>query len=322
MIPIETPQVVPDSTAISTPNSSRNSTKERAEMRTRMMKPTLQFQSSLAGACSVLLMLCAGQAGLAQQSVQPAKAATVASAPVTIAAASSAPKPAATQAAAEEKEDAAPAKPGGEGIKIHGHWKLVVHDSDGKLVSTRDFENSLVTPSGGDFVLSMLLAGQAVVADFAIALCPQAGAIGAFSVCTLASPNPVAVLVPSPNGTIESLLAANSLCGGGCVSGLNKQVTGSFGAPFGILLSGSYTSTQNVSINAVQTVMGFCQLSTTTPSLLNISPQTCDTLNNPTNITSGNAALTYSPFTGTALSTPQILSTGQILTVTVTLSFS
>jgi hypothetical protein len=267
-------------------------------------------------------MLCAGQAGLAQQSVQPAKATTVASAPVSIAAVYSAAKPAATLAAAEEKETAAPAKPGGEGIRIHGHWKFAVHDSDGTLVSTRDFENSLVTPSGGDFVLSMLLAGQGVAADFAIALCPQAGAIGPFSVCTLASPNPVAVLVPSSNGTIESLLAANNLCGGGCVSGLNKQVTGHLGAPFGIVLSGSYTSTQNVSINAVQTVMGFCNLNATTPSLLNISPQTCDTLNATTNPSSGNAALDFSPFTGTSLSTPQILSTGQILTVTVTLSFS
>jgi hypothetical protein len=168
----------------------------------------------------------------------------------------------------------------------------------------------------------MLLAGQGVAADFAIALCPQAGTIGPFSVCTQASPNPVAVLVPSSNGTIESLLASNNLCGGGCVSGLNKQVTGHFGAPFGIMLSGSYTSTQNVSINAVQTVMGFCTLNATTPSLLNISPQTCDTLNDPTNTSSGNAILDYSPFTGTSLSTPQILSTGQILTVTVTLSFS
>jgi hypothetical protein len=291
-------------------------------MRTRMIKRNSQFQNSLAGACSVLLMLCAGQAGLAQQSAQPAGVHNVIAETTAAATTTALAKPPATQAAAEEKETPAPAKPGGEGIKVHGHWKFVVHDPDGKLVSTREFENSLVTPSGGDFVLSMLLAGQGVAADFAIALCPQAGAIGPFSVCTLASPNPVAVLVPSSNGTIESLLAANNLCGGGCVSGLNKQVTGHLGAPFGIVLSGSYTSTQNVSINAVQTVMGFCNLNATTPSLLNISPQTCDTLNATTNPSSGNAALDFSPFTGTSLSTPQILSAGQILTVTVTLSFS
>ena len=285
-------------------------------MRTRMMKRTSQFQSSLAGACSVLLMLCAGQEGIAQQAAHAQPRAAAAG---TTTASSN---PVAVKMESDDKESTAPAKPGGEGIKIHGHWKFEVHDSNGTLVSTRDFENSLVTPSGGDFVLSTLLAGQSVAADFAIALCPQAGAIGPFSVCTLASPNPVAVLVPSSNGTIESLLASNNLCGGGCVSGLNKQVTGHLGAPFGIALSGSYTSTQNVSINAVQTVMGFCTLSGTTPSLLNISPQTCDTLNIPANPSSGNAILDFSPFTGTSLSTPQILSTGQILTVTVTLSFS
>lgn len=319
MIPIETPHVVPDSTTISTPNS----TKERAEMRTRTMKPTLQFQSSLAGACSALLMLCAGQAGLAQQSVQPAKAATVASAPVNIAGVSSAARPVATQAAAEEKETAAPANPGGEGIKIHGHWKFVVHDSDGKLVSTRDFENSLVTPDNGDVVLALLLGGQGVAADFGVALCPQAGTPVVIGVCTTGNPTPVAVLVPSPNGSIASLLTAANLCGGGCVSGLNKQLTGSvsLGTPFGIVLSGSYTSIQNVSINAVQTVMGFCQLNTTGPGLLNISAQTCDTLNS-TNLTSGNAALNFALFTGTSLTTPQVLSAGQILTVTVSLSFS
>jgi hypothetical protein len=285
-------------------------------MKSIMNQRTSQFQRSLAGACSVLLMLCAGQEGIAQQAAhaQPAAAAAGATTPSS--------NPVAVKMEPDEMGLAPSPKPGGEGIKIHGHWKFEVHDPDGKLVSTRDFENSLVTPSGGDFVLSMLLAGQGVAADFAIVLCPQAGAIGPFSICAPASPNPVAVLVPSSNGTIESLLVSNILCGGGCVSGLNKQVTGIYGGLFGIMLSGSYTSTQNVSINAVQTLMGFCHLSATTPSLLNISPQTCDTLNDPTNTSSGNAVLDLSPFTGTSLSTPQILSTGQILTVTVTLSFS
>jgi len=321
MIPNESAKT--EATAIPAP--TQISTMEITEMRTGNMKRNSQIQSSLAGVCSVLLVLFAGQPGLAQQSAPTNPAATIDSSSTATTASTSrlpATRPLAGQAAAAENETTAPAKAGGEGIKIHGHWKFVVHDPDGKLVSSRDFENSLVTQGGGDFVLSMLLAGQGVAADFAIALCPQAGTIGPFSVCTQASPNPVAVLVPSSNGLIESLLAANNLCGGGCVSGLNKQVTGHFGAPFGIMLSGSYTSTQNVSINAVQTVMGFCTLNATTPSLLNISPQTCDTLNDPTNTSSGNAILDFSPFTGTSLSTPQILSTGQILTVTVTLSFS
>jgi len=49
-----------------------------------------------------------------------------------------------------------------EGIKVHGHWSIEVRDPDGSLVSHHEFENALVVgggPSSGDALLAGLLAG-------------------------------------------------------------------------------------------------------------------------------------------------------------------
>jgi hypothetical protein len=307
-------------------------------MKPRIMKRNSQFQSSLAGACSVLLVLFASQPGIAQQSPLEKPAAAVASSSTaTTASAEKLPAitPLAPQAAAEEKETSAPAKPGGEGIKIHGHWKFEVHDPNGKLVSTREFENGLLTPSQGDFLIATLLLGKAVAADWGIALCPQAGGpwnSGAqppnYGLCTSASPVPTAVLVQNANGPLESEVKFFSYCGSGCVPGLQALLTGSpnLGNQIGISLSGSYTAPGNVVIDAVETVTAFCDTDAngnnpTNPPYSNLSTQTCLTLN--TGVASpGNAFLTFSPFTGTALSSPQALTAGQVLTVTVTISFS
>jgi hypothetical protein len=302
-------------------------------MKSRMMKRHSQLLSSLAGACSVLLVLCAAQPAFGQQSALAKPATAVAAAPAAI-------RPA-LQAATEEQEAATPAKPGGEGIKVHGHWKFVVHDADGKLVSTREFDNSLLAPDAGDVILTGLLTGEAVVVDWGVILCPQGGAWninpngGEPLVCTVNSATPVASLVPSPNGPMGSYLAGNNDCGSACVANLQIKVNNgaSYGSPLSFSLTGSYTATQNVTINAVETMTGFCEMNDTgLPGPLNsaagfvtISPKTCDTLNY-NNEFSGAAELGISQFTGTYLNTAQnpaqSLTAGQVLTVTVTISFS
>ena len=304
-------------------------------MRARMMKRDSQFHNSLAGACSVLLVLCAGQPGFAQQSISIQPAAAIAASATKLPTI----QPLAAQAKPEEKEAPAPARPGSEGIKIHGHWKFVVHDPDGKLVSTREFDNSLLTPSEGDWLIATLLLGKSVAADWGIALCPQAGGpwnsgslAPNYGLCTTASPFPIAVLVQSSNGSLESEVAHYSSCGSGCVPGLQALLTGSpnLGNQIGISFSGSYTAPGNVSINAVETATAFCSTDVNAtnpanPPSSNVTPQTCLTLS--TGVASpGNALSTFTPFTGTFLNTaqnpPQSLSTGQVLTVTVTISFS
>jgi len=301
-------------------------------MKSIMNQHTSKFQRSLSGACSVLLMLCAGQEGIAQQAAhaQPAAAAAGATTPSS--------NPVAVKMEPDEMGLAPSAKPGGEGIKVHGHWKFVVHDPDGKLVSSREFENSLLTPSEGDWLLASLLLGKSIAADWGVALCPKAGgtwnngtgAPNYYPMCTTTGPVPIAVLVESASGPFESEMVFGNSCGLGCVPGLQAQLTGNPDLlnPIGIAFTGSYTATQNVAVNAVETATAFCttDINATNPAnppASNVAPQTCLTLSTSnTTPPGGNSNLTFTEFTGTSLATPQNLTPGQVLTVTVTLSFS
>jgi hypothetical protein len=118
-------------------------------------------QNSLAGAWAVLLMLLAGQVGVAQQSAPgkpPAAATGGIHSAATVAASSTAVK----------KEAEAPGKSLDGSIKVHGHWLINVRNPDGTLADHREFENSLAINSGGDAFLIGLLAGYYVPGDFGI----------------------------------------------------------------------------------------------------------------------------------------------------------
>jgi hypothetical protein len=151
-----------------------------------MMKQSNSHRARLlVRACTLLMILSAAQAGFAQQAApaQPrpnqqvapaststaANAATLNTAPGTQAAT---PKPAAEPATPAKAAEAA--KLGSEGIKIHGHWVLVVKNPDGKVVERREFDNSLVTynaaneyPTGDQTILA-LLSRNATMGDPAI----------------------------------------------------------------------------------------------------------------------------------------------------------
>ena len=85
------------------------------------------------------------------------------------------PSPASTSATAKVAATpaAAPAPSGGidTGIKIHGHWNIVVRNPDGTVATRRDFENSL--DLGGIYILPTLLAGAQTPGAWAIALGAQ-----------------------------------------------------------------------------------------------------------------------------------------------------
>ena len=74
--------------------------------------------------------------------------------------------PAAKPAGEEQEESQKPGKPGGEGIKVHGHWVMEVKNPDGTVAERREFNNSLVTLDGdsisGDQLLAGLLSGNLV----------------------------------------------------------------------------------------------------------------------------------------------------------------
>jgi hypothetical protein len=246
-------------------------------MKPRMMKRNSQFQSSLPAVCNVLLMLCAGQAGLAQQSATD--------------------KPAA----------AAPAKPGGEGIKVHGHWIIDVKNRDGSLAQHRDFENSLA--DGGQF-LAGLASGYTSFGGYAIVLVGNACPI------PFSGNNTNCYFVQSGASSLE--------CVGGlvtCIGALTvaANLTGTGTPAYSIVLSGSGTVPLAGTISAVQTQYNNCYSGSSPTSPSPASPASCISTGAP-----GGSGLDggQGNFTGTTLAVPLAVASGQIIQVTVTISFS
>jgi hypothetical protein len=70
--------------------------------------------------------------------------------------------PAATRTLAQAP--ARPAAPKGqhEGITVHGHWIIEVKSPDGKVVSHREFENSLANNEGGGAALLTAMLGRTI----------------------------------------------------------------------------------------------------------------------------------------------------------------
>jgi hypothetical protein len=268
-------------------------------MKLRIVKRNSQFRSSLAGVCSVLLMLGAGQPGFGQQSTSAAaQTATPRAAPT------------AGQTAAAERESPSSGKPGNEGIKVHGHWVIDVKNPDGSLAGHRDFENSLA--DGGQLLVG-LLSGYFVAGGYDITLigdvCPPTGGSN------------------STGCAIVSAIAGNwtNLCQlGYCYPGLTSTVNlSSSGGPFSMVLAGSFQAPRAAIISSVQTQYNVCYIPFNSGhgfypnTFSSASPAAC-------NGTSGPAGNDYAVgnFTGTNLTTPIAVTAGQIIQVSVTISFS
>lgn len=324
------------------------------------MKPMMKQSNShrarlLVGACALLMILSAAQAGFAQQAAQAqprpnqqvvpapsaaaANAATVNTVPGTQAAT---PKPAAEPAAPAKAGETA--KPGNDGIKIHGHWVLEVKNPDGKLVERREFDNSLVTgapgPGGapwptGNQIITALLSGNATPGDPAIVFVSsvQGGSL----------PNPVDACSGGERNyaqcdyftTGSSSFFSPSVCGISsepCTTESGLSLTANFQPVVSWVLSGYYVVKPNgsKSINSVMTMMAWCYSSTTSVSYgipigsmtdrrADIGSKSCD----PNHISGTGdshnlASLTYTEIVGGPLK----VSEGQVIAVTVTISFS
>jgi hypothetical protein len=135
----------------------------RFDMKQRTQQMRLQPMGLLATACSMAMMLGLAPAGVAQQAAKQQPAAAVSAKPVAVA----------TNPVGEEEEAATPKKPGGEGIKVHGHWVMDIRNADGTLAKHLDFQNSLTTGgsastalfSSGDQLLAAVLSGTIVLSD-------------------------------------------------------------------------------------------------------------------------------------------------------------
>ncbi|MGA3074770.1 MAG: hypothetical protein ABSG56_13860 [Bryobacteraceae bacterium] len=280
-------------------------------MKPRTMKRNSQFQSSLTAACSVLLMLCAGQAGLAQQSAtdKPVAAASVAPAAASTAPAAKHPAPQhpAAQTATAEKAATAPAKPGSEGIKVHGHWIIDVKNPDGSLAQHRDFENSL--QDGGQF-LTGLASGYMVFGGYYI------GFVG--NACAPTALDGSTNCYISQNGAFLSAQCAYYTCIGGLTVAAN--ITTGSSQPYSIVLSGSGVVPLAGTISAVQTLDFYCYSYNGIGYVpTGANPAACTT----TGLNGGpTVGINGGTFTGTTLATPLAVTAGQVLLVTVTISFS
>ena len=270
-------------------------------MRTRMIKRNSQFQSSLSGVCSVLMVLCGTQPGFAQQSapVESAAAVQVASS-ATAAATTAIAKPLATLADSEEKEAATPGKPGHEGIKVQGHWVLQVKNADGTLGERREFENSLA--DGGRFLVTVL-AGSFVPGDYAIDLSGTA-----CSGCYIINST-----WPANNGFTQGAPTSATL-----LTTYNSTIIG--GSVNSIVLAGFIPPPNSGLISQVAVLYSACisNVNNVTPST--ITPEACAT-GPAQQIASG--YFTSTTLTGTNGSPAALpVNAGQIVMVTVTISFS
>jgi hypothetical protein len=184
-----------------------------------------------------LVLVCAGATWAQSKPAQtePTAALPVATAPVASAGVlSSAVTPAAKQVVAQNSLAQAPAPKGQhEGITVHGHWTIEVKNPDGKVVTHREFENSLITPSNypganetGSQALVALLSGVGTLAPansgyaaWEIVLFPattspcgtgenvigSAGVIGISGIVSAGcSINPAAIISPTSGATIGS----------------------------------------------------------------------------------------------------------------------
>jgi hypothetical protein len=274
-----------------------------------------QSQSSLAGACGVLLMLLAGQVSVAQQSapVKPAAAATDSVRPAPAAANSAA------QPAGKKSEAEAPGKSLDGTIKVHGHWVINVRNPDGTLAGHRDFENSLVILDGGDAFLIGLLGGLYVPGDFMIAIAGSAcknGIAGHSSTCGI-----VRSTATPPGSTLCGPNYLTSICDPSLSSNvvLNPALKGP-----SITFSGSVAASGAGTITEVTTLFNSC--GTANPGIFEEdppSPPSGPSTMAPTDCTGSSKTAILGILTYTSHFTPvPITAAGQNIEVAVTITFA
>ena len=254
-------------------------------------------------------------------------------------------------AARRAENEELPAKATRHGIRIHGHWVIDVRNPDGKLVEHRDFENSLVKSGSllsGDQLLAGLLSGNFTAGDAGIGLVQGTPGADPSTFCDTNIPLIGNVATVPPNTTCFGLSTSMSGMTGylaNFATGLTSTVT--FSPKVSWVLSGNYVTPASLtSISAVQTLVGACfsatapfvdliapgsvlsgiKFTTATGRSADVPSTACFEVDSlPSGSLGGKSGideLLFSTLTSTNLSTPLAVSSGQVVTVTVTISFS
>ncbi len=186
----------------------------------------------------------------------------------------------------------------GGSIKVHGHWTLDVHNADGSLASHAEFENEL-TPLGGG-LLGILLHGTAVVRELVVEL------DGSVRPC---GNTPCLIVPPNEDFTNPNSPFYYGRPGSGASPTLS--VAGQTTGQAKLVLAGLAT-TGNGKIGIVRTkAIPFCPP----------SPATCDPAL--AGLFSGfPSSSVLFPLTERALQTEITVTSGQVVSVSVTLTFT
>lgn len=194
-----------------------------------------------------------------------------------------------------------------QAIQVSGYWKIDVRDADGTLATHREFENSLTSNA----ILPSLLLGTASVGTAEVFIIGNPGPcqINSGSTCIL---YPVNGFVCPPAFCMRSLISA---------AHFNKD-----GAVDGVTLSGFFTAMNDGNISAVETGFVVCGQTPTQGSggapTAATSPKTCATAILQGADSSIESRLTRFVFNGTGSSAPIPITAGQIVQISVLLSFS
>ena len=179
-------------------------------------------------------------------------------------------------------------RPGGpqEGIAVHGHWTIEVRNPDGSLVECREFDNALGIL--GIEALTKILARQAALGSWLIRIGGTPGpcqGVASPTYCAMGEPGVPGFPVSSTNFyTLTATLVGTQ-------------------ASSKLVLSGSVTAANDSTIEWVKTQLHICGP--------NVSPDDCAT-----------SIGTWPDFTLTGLSPSVSVQAGQIIMVTVEISFS
>jgi hypothetical protein len=246
---------------------------------------------------AVLSVLLLGMAGvcMAQASAAPAQ-------------------PAASAAVAQQAHPAAQtgrthaAKGTHEGIKVHGHWTIEVKNPDGKLVTHREFENSLTTQPevSGATLLAGLLGRSLTAGSWSVQLIDIDSSTGA---------EPGGMVIAEPNSATDGCAPSTTPVIVSCSNSLSISgpTTPTGGVPTGntLTLMGTATVPQGIAaISIVATYSYSCFIAE--------SPQTC--LNDTQHFT--NFKFTTRNLDGQNGDPAAVpVSAGQSVSVTVVISF-
>jgi hypothetical protein len=319
----------------------------------------------LAGACGLVTLLALASAAVAQQApqAQGGKSSFAAQAIPEPANPSASPASkkglAANPAKPSEVETAVPNTPNKQGIKVHGHWLLVVKNPDGSVSDHREFENDLVAPSpnanadgflSGNQLLGLLLSGSGVPGDPAVVF------VSAPSGKTLNPPPTYYDCAAPAQATCDAVYTNNSgLIYGLEIQGVSHFATASQGLTSTVnlspainwVLNGNFQvqAASSHSMSYVLTMIPLCVTGSITSPPADYSYLASNTIGgwenagagafsggtgqlapnacNWTTISGSGVFPALAQFTYTAIpGGPLITVTGQVITVTVTVSFS